>query len=252
MLGVKKLITAFLLPLGLAILVLLALALWQLRRGRWWAGLLTGASALFLWSMSIAPVADRLTLGLELPFTAPTRPAGDVIILLGGGVIEGVRDLVGTGAPTPDMLTRVVGAVRLYKRLPLPIIVSGGAVQEYRSSSEAPIDGRLLVDLGVPPRQVILEDKSRDTVENAVYSARICAARGFRHPIVVTSAYHLRRAVIAFRKQGLEVQPYPASFLTWPGKRYGWVHYLPSAGALAQGSAALREYIGLLFYALTM
>jgi uncharacterized SAM-binding protein YcdF (DUF218 family) len=252
MLGVKKFITAFLLPPGFVILVLLALALWQLRRRRWLAGLLTGASALLLWSMSTAPVADRLTLGLERPFTAPARPAGDVIILLGGGVIEGVRDLDGTGAPTPDMLSRVVGAVRLYKRLPRPIIVSGGAVAEYRSSPEAPIDGRFLVDLGVPAHQVILEDKSRDTVENAVHSARICAARGFRHPILVTSAYHLRRAVIAFRKQGLEVQPYPASFVTWPGKRYGWVHYMPSAGALAQASTALREYIGILFYALTM
>jgi uncharacterized SAM-binding protein YcdF (DUF218 family) len=247
---VKKLIATFLLPLGLVIFLLLGLAFLQRRRGRpegW--GIV--ACALLLWGCAVAPVADRLTLGLEGGFPLPARPAGDVIILLGGGVIEGVDDLTGTGAPSPEMLTRVVTAARLQKRLHLPVIVSGGAVFEFRTP-EAPVVKRFLVDLGVPAGEVITEERSRDTVENAAYSAKICAARGFRRPILVTSAYHLRRAVIAFRKQGMEVEPFPAYFRAWKGKRYGWVHYLPDAGALAQTTTALREYIGLLFYSLTM
>lgn len=251
MFGLKKGLTALLLPPGCIIVVLLVLAWWLWRTRRPGAALLTGACALLLWTGSVTPVADFLGRGLEERYPLPSRPAGDVIILLGGDIIEGVDDLSGRGAPSPEMLSRVVTAVRLQRRLHLPVIVSGGAVLEYRTP-EAPIVGRFLTDLGVPARQVILEAKSRDTVENAAFSARICAARGFRHPILVTSAYHLHRAVIAFRKAGLRVEPVPAGFLTAVGQRYAWVHYLPNARELARSAAMLREHIGLCFYALTM
>jgi uncharacterized SAM-binding protein YcdF (DUF218 family) len=190
-------------------------------------------------------------LGLERGYPLPAKPAGDVILLLGGGVYEGVDDLSGKGTPTDGMLGRIVTAARLQKELHCPVIVSGGAVFEFETP-EAPIDKRFLVDLGVPADRVIVEEKSRDTVENAIYSAQICAARGFRHPLLVTSAYHMRRSVIACRKSGLDVVPVPSSFRANAAKKYGWIHYLPNASALEETSTALREYIGLLFYALTM
>ena len=207
--------------------------------------------ALLLWLGAINPVADRLMWGLEKAHPLPSRPAGDVILLLGGGIYEGVDDLSGKSVPSADMLGRIVAAVRLQKELGCPIIVSGGSVFEF-STAEAPIDKRFLVDLGVPADRVILEEKSRDTVENAVYSARIIRERGFRHPILVTSAYHMRRSVIACRKNGLEVLPVPAFHQGSPRKRYGWIHYLPSTSALHQTSTALHEYVGLLFYRLTL
>lgn len=250
MLVVKKFIAAFLLPPGGVILLLLALAFWESRRKRRLTGILTAACALLLWALSLSPVADRLTIGLEREFSLPARATGDVIILLGGGVIEGVPDISGTGVPSSEMLGRVVTAVRLQKKLHVPIIVSGGAPPDFRIP-EAPIVRRFLVDLGVPADRVILEEKSRDTMENAAYTAKICAARGFRHPILVTSAFHLRRAVVAFRRNGMNVAPFPAYFHAWEGKRYGLVHFLPNAGALAESSTALREYIGLLFYKLS-
>jgi uncharacterized SAM-binding protein YcdF (DUF218 family) len=250
-LAVKKFITALMLPPGCLILALLAIAVRFARKRDFRGGALIVLPALLLWLGSISPVSDRLMFGLEKVHPLPSHPTGDVILLLGGGINEGVADLSGKSAPSADMLGRIVTAVRLQKELGCPVIVSGGAVFEF-STAEAPIDKRFIVDLGVPADRVILEEKSRDTVENAVYSARIIKERGFRHPILVTSAYHMRRSVIACRKNGLEVLPVPAAFHGSPHKRYGWVHYLPGTSALHQTSTALREYMGLLFYRLTL
>ncbi|HEY6837767.1 MAG TPA: hypothetical protein VI389_03410, partial [Geobacteraceae bacterium] len=127
MLAVKKFIAAFILPPGGIILLLLALSVWEMRRRRRLAALLTAGCALLLWALALFPVSDRLTLGLEREFSLPPQPAGDVIILLGGGIVEGVPDFSGTGTPSSEMLGRVVSAVRLEKKLRVPIIVSGGA-----------------------------------------------------------------------------------------------------------------------------
>ena len=59
---------------------------------------------------------------------------------------------------------------------------------------------RFLTDLGVPDPMIIVEDKSRDTIENARYARQICERRGFVRPILVTSAYHLKRSVLSFSK----------------------------------------------------
>jgi uncharacterized SAM-binding protein YcdF (DUF218 family) len=251
MLAAKKFITAWLLPPGCIIAVMLLLALRHLHKRRWRAALATAFCASLLWACATAPVANRFMAGLERDVSLPARPEGDVIILLGGGLIEGVPDLSGSGTPSHDMQARLVTAVRLQRTLRLPVIISGGAVHEYRTA-EAPVVRRFLLDLGVPKDQVIIEDKSRDTLENARYTAKICADRGFRHPLLVTSAYHMRRSVKAFASQGMNVLPIPAQFQVGPHSGYSWAHYLPQAGSMAQTATALREYIGLLYYRLTL
>jgi len=62
----------------------------------------------------------------------------------------------------------------------------------------------------------------------------------------VTSAYHLKRAVMTFEKVGLKVQPFPAGFKSWQGKQYHWNSYLPDDFSTA--SIAIKEYLGLVFY----
>jgi uncharacterized SAM-binding protein YcdF (DUF218 family) len=65
---------------------------------------------------------------------------------------------------------------------------------------------------------------------------------------VVTSGYHLRRAVLAFDAVGMNVSPFPCGLTTYPGKRYHWYHWLPGARSLYGTSAALHEWLGLLYY----
>lgn len=85
-------------------------------------------------------------------------------------------------------------------------------------------------------------------MESARFIKIICEERGFKGPLLITSAYHMRRAMFSFRKAGLNVTPFPSGFETWPGKIYVWVDYLPSADSLEKTTAAFHEYIGLFFY----
>lgn len=194
-------------------------------------------------------MADKLLGRLEAEFRIPKNPDGDVIVLLGGGVYDKVPDLTGSGAPTESMLARMVTAVRLQRQLHLPILISGGAPYAGRSA-EAPVVRRFLLDLGVPDRDILMEAKSRDTSENARFSKEILKQHDFRRPLLVTSAFHMRRSTAAFKRVGVAVTPVPSSFVSSPERSPVWADFLPEAGALHASSTALREYLGLLFYRL--
>ena len=200
-----------------------------------------------MWSLSTAPVSNVIMSGLESDLKIPENPHGDVIILLGGGVYANVPDLSGIGSPSEDMTGRIITAVRLQKRLNIPIIVSGGALFKGQKP-EAPIIKRFLIDLGVPESKIIVEDKSRDTFENANYTKKICEQKGYSKPILVTSGLHMKRSVLSFEKVDMKVTPVPANLRTSSGNKYTWYDYLPNS--LENSAFAMHEYWGLLFYKL--
>lgn len=248
--ALKKFITPFLLPPGIFVVLLflsgVRLCLRRTTRG----GVVNLLVALLLWLLSTAPVADLLIRPLEKGQDIPRPLRGDVIIMLGGGLHDRVPDLTGSGTPSDDAMARLVTAVRAYRKLRLPVIVSGGVVFAGKQA-EAEIDRRFLVDLGVPAEMVIVEGKSRDTIENGQRCKEILQQRGFSSPLLVTSAYHMRRSVAAFEKEGVRVTPLPAQFMTSQDKAYVWVELLPDAGALRRSATAIREYLGLFYYQLT-
>ena len=129
----------------------------------------------------------------------------------------------------------------------IPIIVSSGKVHKDRIAG-APIVKRVLMDLGVDENQIILENKSRDTFENAKYSKEICDKMGFISPILLTSAYHLKRSYWIFEHFGMNINPFPAYFTTHENPRYSWYSFLPRYNNLANISKALHEYLGLIYY----
>lgn len=241
----KKILTPFLMPPGIFIGLLICSGIWLFFRKRWKAGFLNCLIGIFMWLLSLSPVSDMMLRGLESDFKIPESPSGDVIILLGGGVYDEAPDLSGIGAPSGEMSGRIITAVRLQKKLDIPIVVSGGIVFEGRKA-EAVIVKRFLIDLGAPSDKIITEDKSRDTIENAKYTLEICKKLNYKKPILVTSAYHMKRAIMSFGKVGADVLPVPANFRTWKNKRYGWESYLP--GNFEDVTIALREYLGLIFY----
>ena len=244
----KKVVAPFLLPPGIFILLSVLAGVVLTFRRRWRSGMINWVIGLALWSLSIGPVANFLMSGLEAGFAIPEHPTGDVIILLGGGIIGRVPDLTGPGAPTPLMMGRIVTAVRLYRILKLPIIVTGGRVFEHRELSEAPVVKRFLVDLGVPAEAILIEDRARDTAQNARFTAVICEQRGFSRPILLTGAYHLKRAQMAFTAAGLAATPFPAYFFGQQNVPWHWMRLLPSAGSFWASTIALHEYLGILYY----
>jgi uncharacterized SAM-binding protein YcdF (DUF218 family) len=245
---IKKTITPFILPPGIFILTIVLVSLVMIYRKRWKLGLVNLVLGVMLWALSTVPVANFLIHGLESDYSIPTSPQGDVIILLGGGLIEGVPDLTGRSAPSPLMMSRIVTAVRLFQRFRLPIIVTGGRAYDDADSAAATVAKRFMMDLGVPGNLITVEDRARDTAQNARLTAAICRQQGFSRPILLTAAYHLKRAQMAFGAAGLHVTLFPTNFLGSRGVPFTWHHLLPRAVALGTSSHALHEYIGILYY----
>ncbi|MGD9211679.1 MAG: YdcF family protein [Desulfobacteraceae bacterium] len=243
----KKMIAPFLLPPGLFILILLMVGAWWWWKKKQRLALVFLGMAIIIWLPSMDPTADLLMGPLEANMPLSSNPDVDVIIMLGGATFSKVPDLSGTGAPGPGTMERLVTATRLQRRLHVPLIVSGGKVFA-DDGSVARVTQRFLIDLGIPPDKIYLENRSRDTYENALFSQKICQQHGFVTPLVVTSGYHLKRTMIAFNKIGMKIIPFPCALTTWSGKSYKWRNFLPSVAALYGTSAALHEWFGLLFY----
>jgi len=165
----KKILTAFLIPPGIFISLLICSGIWLFFRKSWKAGFLNCLIGIFIWLLSLAPVSDMMLRGLESGFKIPESPSGDVIILLGGGVYDEAPDLSGIGAPSGEMSGRIITAVRLQKKLDIPIVVSGGIVFDGRKA-EAVIVRRFLIDLGLPSDKIIMEDRMRNTLWKFVRS----------------------------------------------------------------------------------
>jgi uncharacterized SAM-binding protein YcdF (DUF218 family) len=243
----KKLITPFLLPPGLIILIALAAFFGSLMRKKARAAWVCFLIASLLWIFSIAPTAGFLLKGLESGLDIPERPRGDVIIMLGGSVYNGTPDLSGEGSPGPGTMERLVTAARLYRRLNIPILVSGGNVYD-GSTAVAPIAARFLVDLGIPPEMVLIESESRDTYENALFSKRLCIRQGLHHPILVTTGFHMKRALYCFESVKLMAAPYPCGLTVKPQQPFSWRRLLPNAASLHAASLALHEWLGRIWY----
>ncbi len=242
----KKIITHFILPPGFFIAVLVLLfAVFSIRK-RYRAGLISLAAALVVWFVAMPVTGDLLLSPLEKRYPVPSTPRGDAIILLGGGASSGVPDITGTGVPSGESMVRLVTAVRLYRLLRVPIILSGGKVYE-KIDAESVIMSRFLRDLGVPGTMIIEENRSRDTLENSLLTAQVCSQKKFSKPVLVTSSFHMPRAVYLFNKAGLTVLPVPAGRLSTDRKRF-WLDYMPVS--FLNLSVAMKEYIAIGYYRL--
>ena len=239
-----KLAIALLAPLGTAlVLALLAPGLSALGRSR--LGRLAGALAflwLLTWSLPPASFALRGSLEAAYPYQAPLDlPRAPVAVVLGGGI-----DPPGTlhrPANLNDRADRVLYAAELYHAgRAARLLLSGGANPAISARSEAAVSRELLMALGVPGEAILVEDESRNTRQNAAFSARMLRERGVDEVLLVTSALHMRRAVARFRDQGLSV--IPAATDHEARDRFTAVDWLPDAEALDGSGRAFKEIVG--------
>ena len=98
-------------------------------------------------------------------------------------------------------------------------------------------------------KDVWIEDQSKDTAENAAYSATILKERGIQRVAIVSQAWHLARAINLFEQQGLTA--YPASTGYTTNEQLSITLWLPDASALSKSSIALKEYLGQLASSIT-
>jgi len=242
----KTLLLLLLLPPVNLILAVLAgvflLRTWP-RAARW----LIGLSAALLLTLSLPAVSDRMldTLETGLPLTAPPNNPPQAIVILGA---DGQHF---TGPPPGytvgrDTLERLRAGAALYRRTGLPVLVSGSSWYP-KQPAVAPLMAQSLdEDFHVPVRWI--EPRSRTTWENARDSAVILHAAGITSVYIVTHAWHMRRAVIAFRPTGIAVTAAPV-LLGSPATE-GQEAFLPRASALVVAYYAVHEWIGLAWYSL--
>jgi vancomycin permeability regulator SanA len=131
----------------------------------------------------------------------PQAPA-DAIVLLGAAVWTG-------GRPSPTLLRRIEHAAVLYQAGAAPIIVGCGGLGNH-PPAEAEVMKRELIVLGVPESAIRTETRSRNTLENAVFSARILRREKLENILIVSDRYHLPRAVLCFKTLGFSADRF------WP------------------------------------
>ena len=206
--------------------------------------IISGFAALYL--LSIRPVSDVLMRHLEKsspPLKTMAVKAHAVVVLSGG-----VRDLAWRDlSPEPSELSleRLIAGVQLSRALRIPLILSGGSGNPSNSEiSEAEAMARVAASIGVPHKDIVLESTSRNTIESARALRKILAGRRI---ILVTSAFHMKRASAMFKAQGLEILPAPAGYTT--EQRGPSLFFLfPTAGNLHVSTMAMHEYLSYVWY----
>jgi len=229
----------------LAGLVLLAISRW--RRGK----VLIGLSALGFALLAVAPIGPAMLLALEqrLPRPAALPERIDGILVLGGAVDPALSQSYGETVFN-SAVARVLGGIALARRHPeakLALIGGeGGFVPVGLPESRATLG--FVVEQGIAPGRVIIEERSRSTHENAVFAKELIRPGPGETWILITSAYHMPRAVASFDAVGWPVIPYPVDYRIDP--QTGLRANFSLLDGLSSSTLAGKEWAGLLGYRL--
>lgn len=242
MIYLHKLLPLLISPLGLLFsLTVLGLLL----RRQWpisWA-------LLVLLTCSLPLTARFIWVGLESeyqyepPFTVPKADA----VLVLSGMLEGFETDDGyvTEWGDPDRFFAGLRLVKLGKADRL--IFTRGQMPW----SNRPPEGELLrlnaLEMGISSEQILLTSVVSNTAEESVAVKHLMAEEGLNKIILVTSSFHLPRAMLVFRQMGVEAYPYATDFRA-ASEELSWLHLIPSADAFSQTSRGIKEYIGRIYY----
>lgn len=247
MLFVFSKMIGYALRLETLIVVLLVLAIFLRQRRPVASGRAVTSALTLIVIVGILPVGDALLLPLERRFERPVLPGPvDGIIILGGA--EDAFSAQAWGIPaTNEAGERIIEGAQLARRFPAAkIIVSGGAPMiPGNPASGGEWMARMLTGLGVDRARIIVEGKSRNTVENVRLSRALVDESGTW--IVVTSAFHMPRTIGIFRRQGWDVLPWPVDYRSGNGHlKIDW----DLGEHLGDWNTGMKEWVGLVSYRL--
>jgi len=239
-------------PFTLLFLVTLVLLIRRLRdaRGKRRWGTLCAFGLLYV---TCTPGFGWLAVASLEKQVAPYDGSADtdgVIVVLGGGLISSPQSKTGV-APTAETICRCRIAANEYHRANRIVVATGGPGPFAElDASEASEMQRLLIEMGVDPDQILLDEAARDTYENARNSKRLLEPRGITQVTLATHAVHMPRAVACFKAQQFEVRPAPCRYFThsaiWPLR-----YILPTVAGASQTAVATHEWLGMLWYRLS-
>jgi len=210
--------------------------------------LITGIAMLIFFSN---PLIRQLAFGVwEPPFTKEENlKTFEVAVILGGAMryynSETDRPVYG---PSVERLMQVVNLY--FKGKVRKILISGGSgLLTLQEPKEAPVLMKEMVNMGVKPEDILLESKSRNTYENAVFTSSMLREMNFKGELLlITSAYHMPRSLACFHKAGINAVPFPvdsyAGRITWtPGRLI-----IPDSENLTNWDMLIHEWVGCMVY----
>ena len=242
---IKKIISAFLLPLPFIVLILTVglLLLWFTKKQK--SGKIIITIGLFLLIvLGLRPVTDRIILPLEnsFPKYVKTQKIPDVkyIAVLGAGQLFEKKVPVSSYLP-PAAIFRLIEGIRIYKENQgSKLIFSGYGGSNKISCAEVMAEVAEL--LGVPEKDIIQEPDPKDTHDEAIAIHKIVNDEPF---VLVTSAAHMKRSVLLFKKQGMNPIPAPTDYLA--RQKVNFHIPLPNSGSFRKVESAIHEYLGIIW-----
>jgi len=222
--------------------------LWALRPKRRVGFIMVLSGSMLLFAMSFPWTGAFFVRSLELkagPYADPaelSRNGVKWIVVLGGDLRGG--DLTPADRLANSSLVRVMEGIRLWRGIPgSKLVLSGGTYTSLKMPTGLGM-ALLAQELGVPQTAIVLETHSWDTEDEARLLKPVLGANQFA---LVTSAYHMRRSVLHFKRMGLDPIPAPADFMTKDFQPRVVGRLLPSAKALDLSEIAIHEFLGTLW-----
>jgi len=229
---ISKLFTFLFLPPGIFIILFILAAITAKRFKT-----LFLTSAFFLWFISTQIGSNLLIKPLE-KITYKDNISPKAIVILGGGVNK--NDIIKASC---DAFKREMYAILLAKKYNLPLIFTGGG--KINEANEVKKDIKLISQICKCNIKAYYEDKSLNTYQNAKYTSKLFNKLSLKKEIfLVTSAYHMKRAIILFKHFGFKIIPKPIGYLYNPN--YDMFSIFPSAHNFYKSYKAIHEYFGIL------
>ena len=237
-----KLLPLFVSPLGVVVLLLVFSIIGRRR----WPGIL-GLIVLMLCAL---PATERAVwAGLESEY--PYRPVeaaqttGAIVVL--SGMLDGTPTSDGTVSQWGEAADRFFAGLDLFRNGKAPVMIF---TQGRLPWSGRPLEGGMLarraISLGVPDSQIMLTGEVANTEDEAIAVRDLMDLADIREVTLVTSSFHMPRAVMIFEQAGVSVVPYPTDFRA--KAEVNWTDWVPSARAFGATSLGVREYIGRVYY----
>jgi uncharacterized SAM-binding protein YcdF (DUF218 family) len=234
--------------------VLVLLVLVVVRPG--WSARVRGAvlapAVLVLCALSTEGVANTLVQSLEAT-AAPTYkadgPPYDAVVLLGGMVETRQSSTPGRPFSFGSSSERLMVTFELLRENRAKFVILSGGTGDSVGETDAGISRKQLEKWGIASDRILLEDKARNTYENAVFTKELARAKGLSKLVIVTSAFHMPRAHGCFNAAGLAVDTFPADYRSFDASKFS-ASLQPRSDDFDTSTWAIREWSGRLVYRL--
>ncbi len=241
----QKIIWFLILPPS-SLLIMIVAGLLLINRLPRQAKIFMSSGAVFLYLLSLGHVADLLLRPIEgryHPLTHLDSPV-DAVVVPGGGSVD--LDWLGADPePNAETLSRLVLGIKIAGKLQVPLVLCGGNGEPFTVKiNDADVMAAATASFGMPLRQVLTENVSRNTVENSYAVRKLVTGDRI---ILATSAYHMPRAAAMFSRRGFTVIPAPTYFLAQT-RLFSYASFIPKAGDLARSTTAIAEWMSMAWW----